>query len=193
MPHVRGGAPTVFHLWCMGPTVSKLQYRVPPGRVEIGRFDHHGLHEKTVARFHLKKLGSAELVLLQRINLVLRDDAHKLAISIVETRLRWRVCIVPVVDEEFGIGTYCHLVGPFAGCYAFQISAIEFDAIRLWRNGAVLGSCKIKETLVFIDALEGTHFPAAICHLLQQLSIRTVMIKMVPTGALALPKKRAIL
>ena len=51
---------------------------------------------------------------------------------------------------------------------------------------------KVKEPISFIKAVEGTHFPAAIRYLPQQLPVGTIVIKMVPTAALTLPKKRAV-
>src|SRR6185369_710319 len=108
-------------------------------------------------------------------------------------RLCWGVYIAPGIDEEFGVRAYSYLMGTFAGGNTGQTSAIEFDAIRLWRDGAVFGGGKIEEPSSFIKAVERTHFPAAIRYLTQQLPVGAVVIKMVPTGAFTLPQKRTVL
>src|SRR6266508_184112 len=110
MPKISGSPPTVFHLRRMWPTIGKFQHRVLLAWIEIGRLYHHRFHGKTIARFYLKKLRSAKFVLLQRLDLILINDADKLAISVVETRLRGRVYIAPAVNEQIGRGAYRHFV-----------------------------------------------------------------------------------
>src|SRR6266540_4734966 len=193
MPKIGRSSPTVFHLGRMWTTIGKFQYRVLLAWIEIGRLYHHRFHGKTIARFYLKKLRSAKFVLLQCLYLILIDDADKLAISIVKTRLRRRVYIIPLVNEEIENRAYRNFMRAFARCYSRQTSPVELYAIRLGRNRTVFSGGKVKQTLIFIEALEGTDFPLAIGNLPQQFAVCAVVIKVVPTITLALPQKRAIL
>src|SRR6266545_678293 len=85
------------------------------------------------------------------------------------------------------IRAYRNFMRAFARCYSRQTSPVELYAIRLGRNRTVFSGGKVKQTLIFIEALEGTSFPLAIGNLPQQFAIRAIVIKMVPTITLALP------
>src|SRR6266511_1132830 len=174
MPKISGSPPTVFHLRRMWPTIGKFQYRVLLAWIEIGRLYHHRFHGKTITRFYLKKLRSAKFVLLQRLDLILINDADKLAISVVETRLRRRVYIIPLVNEEIENRAYCNFMRAFARCYSRQTSPVKFDAVRLSSNGTMFGGGKVEQRFIFFKELEGTDFPPAIGNLPQQFAIRAV-------------------
>ena len=105
MPHVSDATPTVSYLGRMRPAICEFHHWILLLRIEIRRLDHHGFHNKAIARFHLQQFGPSQLVLLQRIDPVLFNDPCLLPVSIIEPRLGRCVDVAPIIDEEIMRGT----------------------------------------------------------------------------------------
>src|SRR5712691_12287451 len=105
MPHVSDATPAVSYLGRMRAAVCEFQHGILLPWIEVRRLDHHGLHNKAIARLHLQQIGLSQLILLQRIDPILFNDPRLLPVSIIEPRLRWCVDVAPIIDEETMRGT----------------------------------------------------------------------------------------
>ena len=97
---IRGTTPGISDLRRVRPTIGERHHRILLLGIEVGRLDHHRFHYKAVARFHLQQFRLPKSVLPERLDFVLFDDAHQLAVGVVQTRLRRRVHITPEIYEE---------------------------------------------------------------------------------------------